>query len=392
MITAAQRIILKEYLIRQGLTFKPLLEEIVDHVACDLEERMQGGQSFEQALDKFIDTLPEYHFVNIQRETMETINKRFTLSRGFSFVAIGLFVISTTFKLMHYPWSTELLLLSFGFIAAALLVSSISGIYEYSEKKGAMRILAVVAGVILLLIAYSFKMLHLPGADQIIVLGVSVTIISFFINTIFVYRHGTGEGNLLTFLHEKYTPGIERFLLILLIPMTLYKTILIFSGTNEFIGGIFLVVAISGAGLQFVALNWRQMEGDLRKRTPYFAALLTIAFICLTLPHLGNLLPYTVRLIIISVFSIVAGWLTYIMEDQRNARTLLIVCLLPIPFLAKALLQLGLIPSSASAMFFNIPVMLVLFAALFLAKRHSILRTYVIMSLASYVLEFPSGF
>lgn len=80
-----------------------------------------------------MDELPDNHFQSIQTEIMATINKRFTLSQTLSFLALALFFVSTTFKIFRFPLSREILLLSFGAIAASLLTTSLHG--NFSEQR-----------------------------------------------------------------------------------------------------------------------------------------------------------------------------------------------------------------------------------------------------------------
>lgn len=260
VINEEQRSIIKELLILQGLTFEPLQEEMIDHICCDIEVRITNGYSFDEALRSTMSDIQDDHFRTIQKHTMDTINKRFTLSQWLSYPALGFLLCSLIFKILHLQFTDELLLLSFVLIAASLLVSSVSGIYLNREKNGALRVLAVIIGVVILLIGYTFKILHLPGADPIVILAVTVLIGSLLVNTLFVYLNASRGGNLLTFLHEKYTPGIERFLLFLLLPITLYKIIVILSGGDYFVGGLILLIVIFGAGFQFIALTWRSID------------------------------------------------------------------------------------------------------------------------------------
>ncbi|MEJ7646644.1 MAG: hypothetical protein WKF87_18750 [Chryseolinea sp.] len=388
-LTADQRTRLRASLFQSGLTFEPLLDEIIDHVACDLEDQIQQGQTFELALEQLITQLPEKHFQTIQLETMETIGKRFTLSRSLSFAAVGLFFVSIIFKLMHLQYSEQLLLVSFGLTGAALMVGSLSGINTYTEKKGVVRILAVIASILLLMVAYSFKMLHLRGADYVIMGAIGMTLISLLVNTVYVYKNALRGTNLLTFLHEKYTPGIERFLLLLLIPIMAYKIFAIVTHADSFLGNIILIVVIFGAGLQFIALNWRKMESDVMKGSSYVTTMMCILAVCFTLPFLGGLLPIEVRLIAIVLFSVIAAWVTYTMGERKNILTVIIVCLIPLLSLAESLIRLGILSVSAAGIFFNIPLMLLLCLALFLTPKHTILQSYVLISLVSYVLEYP---
>ena len=84
-LTDEQRKQLRNFLAGQGITFDPLLEEMIDHLSSDVEERMEKGLSFEEALRQAKNEIPYNQLQAIQYETMETINKRFTISRTLSF-------------------------------------------------------------------------------------------------------------------------------------------------------------------------------------------------------------------------------------------------------------------------------------------------------------------
>ena len=391
MLTEEQRNALSEFLERQGLSFKPLQDEMIDHISCDLEDRMSSGLSFQEAWDQSITEIPNNHFQLIQQEVMETINKRVAWSQVLSFLALALILISVIFKTLHLPFSGEVLLLSFGFMAGSLLTGSLSGIFLNRGKKGATRVLGVVLGIILMLIGFSFKFLHMPGGDQFIVLAVALLMISLVMNSLHVSKHATGTGNLLTFLHEKYTPGIERFLLLLLFPVVIYKVIWIFTGTGDFLGNILLLIVIFGAGLQFIVLTWGAMEQDLSKRKPFILAATIVCCSCLVLPFLGPLLPLPIRIVLITLFSPVAGWLAYTMEETPGKGIYpFLVGLVTAVFTGWGLIQLGVIPGFYSWMFFNMPVLLVLVAGILLSRKHGTMRAFMMVSVAGYLFEFIS--
>jgi hypothetical protein len=89
-LTAEQRLNVRAFLTEQGVTFSPLVEEMLDHVSSDIEERMHEGLSFDEAWHQMKNDIPENHLQNIQIETMETINKRFSVSRALSILALAL--------------------------------------------------------------------------------------------------------------------------------------------------------------------------------------------------------------------------------------------------------------------------------------------------------------
>ena len=240
----------------------------------------------------------------------------------------------------------------------------------------------------MLLVAYGFKVLHLAGADFIILIAVIVLIISLFVNTVHVYRHASGEGNLLTFLHEKYTPGIERFLLFLLIPIGIFQTISIATGHISPAVNIVLLVVMFGAGLQFIALTWRTMEKDLSKKNILTATLILISCLGLNLPFLGQLLPMEMRVLVIILFTVVSAALAYGMDEETKLLSLLLACLVPAIFLGWGLIRLNILPSSAHSIFFNLPILVVLVAGLFFCRKHGTMRAYLLISVSSYLFEY----
>jgi hypothetical protein len=388
-LTDTQRDTLREYLDQAGLTFKPLQDEMVDHFACDLEDRMSNGHSFQEAWHLSMGGIPKDHFETIQTQVMETINKRFSWSQGLSFLALALLFISMLFKTFHLQFAGEVLLLSFVAMAAALVTASVSGAVNTRQKPGSQRLLAVVAGVILLLVSYSFKMLHLPGGDQLVTLAVSTLVLSLLLNTIAVYQKGRSPGNLLTFLHEKHTPGIERFLLLLLVPLAVYKAISVIAGSGDFVGNMVLLVVILAGGLQFFALTWRVMENAPVKRSipALIATMVSVVLLCL--PFLGQLLAVEVRIVMIMVFSTVSAWLAYSMEAQpKRLTSLVLVILMPLVFVTWGFLRLGVLATSFAGLIFNLPILAVAVAGLFLSNRHGTVRAYLIVMIASYLFEY----
>lgn len=388
MISEEQRNIVKGLLELQGVTFKPLQEEMIDHICCDVEDRMTQGVSFDDALRSVLHDVPEDHFRTIQKNVMNTINKQFTWSQWLSHAALAMLLGSSIFKILHLQFGGVLLFLSFGLMAASLLISTASGIYMNREKRGALRVMGVIIGVILLLTAYSFRILHLSGADQLGLLAVIVIIGSLLANTLFVYRNATGEGNLLTYLHEKYTPGIERFLLFLLLPVAFYKIMSVVTDPSNFVGGLILLVLIFGAGLQLIALSWRSMEGDASHRTPYTLTALIISSMCFTLVFLGQLIPVEIRVIMIALYSCISLWLAFKIGQPEKTPSLLIACLVPVILCSWALVRLGVIPAEANRFIFNLPVLVLLMVGLFLCRKNELMRTYMIVSVSSYIFEY----
>jgi len=257
---------IKEYLNQQGLTFQPLRNEMVDHLSCDIENRMIGGVVFEEALNEVLGGIPISHFKTLQQETMETISKRFGLVRRLSYLSLALIFSATTFKLMHWPGAGQLILASFGTMAESLLAGSISGAYLNKERPGRIWVFSVVIGMVILLTAYSFKTVHWPGANVLILVSSGLLIVSMCVVSITIYRNASGEETLLTHLHKKHTPGIERFLLILLSANVVFKVAALATASDNFIGQILILIVIYGAIFHFIASIWKSLEERQSKK------------------------------------------------------------------------------------------------------------------------------
>jgi len=377
-LNADQENDVRNFLLSRGLALKPLLDEMTDHITCDLENLMDSGMSYDEAWTKIISDLPEDHFKIIQQETMETINNRFTLSRVFTFAAMAAMLMATIFKLLHLPGASELLLVSFAAMGSSLLSSSVSGIYFNRERKGAVRVMAIVTGILLMLAGYSFKMLHLPGASELIVFAAATLVVSMIVHAVYVYSNASGNGNLFTFLHEKYSPGIERFLLIIV-------TVAVTSCLVMKLAMLHIVI-VYAAGLQLFALASRKIEQHPEHRNLINLVTIIVAVICLTIPMLGELAPFNIRLIAVTLFSVAAAILAVRMESKSKPSTY-IVCFVATIFLGIWMAKSGTTPFLFTNLIVNLGIAGLIVLGIFLSPKHSISRTFLVLSLSGFILE-----
>ena len=91
----------------------------------------------------------------------------------------------------------------------------------------------------------------------------------------------------------------------------------------------------------------------------------------------------------IMIFSITAAWLAYRMEaSPKNIVSIILVALVPVIFVVWGLIKLQIIPSATGSVFFNLPVLILLGVGVFLCKKYGTMRTYMIISFASYLFEY----
>ena len=387
-LTEEQRLEVRNFLAGQGLTFGPLLEEMLDHVSSDLEGRVGQGLSFEDAWLELKSSIPENHLLSIQTETMETINKRFSISRILSMAALVLMFGGIIFKILHLSGASELLILSFAAIAGSFLSATVSGIYFNKEKQGALRLVSILAGTLLLMTGFTFRLMHWPGANFLVTLGVGVSLVSFLFNSFYAYRNRATYANLLSYLHEKHTPGIERFLLILLVPVAILRILTLPLPQNAFLGSVILATIIYGAGVQFFVSSWRLLEKESAMRNTLNLSALILSATCFSLVFLGEVLAFEIRLVLIAVFSIVTAWLTYQINPPKNYLISGVLVLVAFVFTVNALIRLNLVPVSNTNLIFNIVVLFLVATALFISPKYEATRAFLIVSLGGYLLEF----
>ena len=196
---------------------------------------------------------------------------------------------------------------------------------------------------------------------------------------------------MLSFLHEKYTSNIERFLLILLSVMITAKIISI--TTNFTIPGapIILLVIIFGAGLQFIALSWRILEQQVLFKRTVFLVGIGITSFCLVLPFLGEIVPWEIRVISVTLFTLASAWIAFRMKQHSaNVFSSMMVVIVPILFIIWATLKSQLLPAEFYKYIFNLPVLGLLTAGILFSKKHDTIKSYMIISLGGYLIEYSS--
>ena len=381
------------YLDQQGLTFAPLRQEMTDHLICDLEEQMQLGKTFEDAWRRVTGDIPNNHFKTIQQETMEAINKRFNLSKVFTYISLGLLFATSMFKMLHLPGATILLITSFVAIALALFTGTISGIRLHKEKPGTLMLLIAVAGVVLYLVSWVFQIVKPSSSTEIRAVATIVLTIIFPSLTVYFNMTPSKKGNILTYLHEKYTPGIERFLITLLLLGLLLKISSMQFGYPPVISQVMLVLVISGAGMQFFALTWNKELLGTEGQNWSTTIGLILGFICFLIPGLGNtVMPFPTRAIISIGFYLVAAFVLLNRKNvdySRGSLTVMVVVSLIYTGIWVADVHMA-VPEQIKSFIYNPLGFIILIAAIYYFRKDSFAKTYLILLLAHYIYFYPN--
>lgn len=178
-LTDNQVNIIKSFVDGQGLKIKTLSDDIIDHLCCVVESQLGKDKSFEDLLDKAIIGLAPNGLIEIQHKTLFLLNsKRIIIMKKLMYLIgfIGSITLTAgvTFKLLRMPFSTELF--TIGFLTLLLVFIPLIAIdrYKVSLSKSISVKLKIFLGVIAAIItglSGLFKMMHLQGADLLLILG-----------------------------------------------------------------------------------------------------------------------------------------------------------------------------------------------------------------------------
>lgn len=178
-LTSDQEKIIEALVDAQKLKIRTLHDDIVDHLCCVVESELGKGKSFEYLLDKAIMDLAPNGLIEIQHKTIFLLNsKRIIIMKKLMYL-IG-FVGSITltagaaFKLLRMPFGSELF--TVGFLTLLLIFIPLMAIDRYkvslskaiSEK---LKIILGVAAAVITGLSGLFKVMHLQGADLLLMLG-----------------------------------------------------------------------------------------------------------------------------------------------------------------------------------------------------------------------------
>jgi len=172
---------------RQGLTYTLLQKELLDHLCCDIEAKMDEGQEFLKAFEEVQQRLENNRIQEIQEETLLLINQKYRMMKKFMYIlgtiAPSLLIIGAFFKLQHWPGASALIVLGSFLLAAIYLpVFAMVSMRDTRKKEKKVNKTLYVAGVItgfIFITGVLFKIMHWPGANVALTASVLLTVVLF---------------------------------------------------------------------------------------------------------------------------------------------------------------------------------------------------------------------
>jgi len=192
---------------RQRVTYSHLLDDLVDHVCCDVEAEMGEGLSFRQAYEKVRSKVGMNRFKKIQEETLILIDKKYRAMKKFmkifGVLSPTLMAVAALFKIQHWAGASFMLVLGFFFLCFFFLPSAIyvlNAENKTDKKHLFMKLSGLISSVIFLL-GILFKVMHWPGAGIALSAGLVMLGIMFLPSLIFAkISDDKGEGKRAAYL------------------------------------------------------------------------------------------------------------------------------------------------------------------------------------------------
>jgi hypothetical protein len=162
------------------ITLRSLKDDLVDHLCCEVECGLNNGDSFENSLSFALKELAPKGLKQIQHETNVLLQTKTEINMKRITYATGLLTAMT----MSLGWLLKIL--NFGGIGNMLFALGAFGFvifflpllaYGYFKSKGdkkwseKLRLAAGMLSLVLVGLALLARIMHLPGADEVLLAG-----------------------------------------------------------------------------------------------------------------------------------------------------------------------------------------------------------------------------
>src|SRR5664280_812750 len=240
---------------RQEITFSHLLEDLIDHVCCDVENEMQSGLNFAEAYQRVKKKMGLRRLKEIQEETLYAVDTKYRFMKNtmkISGVAgTVLFGFAALFKIQHWPGAGQMMTLGAMVLAFVFLPSALGVLWKetHNRKRLFLFISAFFAGMLLIL-GTLFKIQHWPMAGTILTLA-ALSGILFFIPALALSRLSDQENKAKSPAYILGATGIVLFAAGMLFKMQHWPLATLF-----IILGIILLVFL--AMPMFTWLTWKE--------------------------------------------------------------------------------------------------------------------------------------
>ena len=189
-----------DLLLDHGVKYDRLRTDLLDHICCIVERQMSSGVSFESALKFSVNAFGENGLRRTHEATIHLLTLKLKIMRKVMsiFGLIGGLLTSNGvfFKMMHWPGADISLVL--GILAIVFLYLPLL-IFIKIKEANAGRLKAIytsgIFGAIIHGLGVLFKLMHWPGGSQLMIISIAI-IGLVFMPLYFTYNYKLAENKL----------------------------------------------------------------------------------------------------------------------------------------------------------------------------------------------------
>lgn len=186
-LSEEQEDIIRNCIDAHGLKLKTLRDDVIDHLCCVLEYELGKGKSFDKALDEALNELAPNGLSDLEHKTLFLLNaKRILIMKKLlyliGFIGAGTLAIGVTLKLLQMSGGNEFFMI--GFFALLLVFIPLLAFDRYKvaiSKTVSVRLKIILGTIAAIITGLSglFKVLHLQGAEILLMAGAAVFVFGF---------------------------------------------------------------------------------------------------------------------------------------------------------------------------------------------------------------------
>jgi len=161
---------------KQEITVSHLLDELIDHVCCDVENEMQSGLSFHEAYLRVKERMGSRRLKVIQEETLYAVDTKYRqMKKTMKFSGIAgtvLLAFAAMFKIMHLAGAG--IMLSLGGLTLAFIFVPSALVILWKETRSGKRLFLFISAFfagMLFIMGAMFKIQHWEGAAIVLSLA-----------------------------------------------------------------------------------------------------------------------------------------------------------------------------------------------------------------------------
>lgn len=182
----------------EEISFSHLIDDLIDHVCCDVEFEMQKGIDFVNAYQSVKQKMGSPHRLSeIQKETLYLVDLKYRkMKNTMKFSGIAgtiIFGCAALFKIQHWPLSGILLTIGAILLAFVFMPSALGVLWKETHNRN--RLFLFVSGFITAFLFISgtlFKVQHWPAAGYMLVLS-AISAVFMLIPALLLNRLGDQE-------------------------------------------------------------------------------------------------------------------------------------------------------------------------------------------------------